>query len=71
MGAMVQVLGQGGSGATGHRGGDFSSPWDRMKRFGKWLGTAGENISYGIAGPRQIVVQPDCGCEREQPRTSA
>ena len=56
MGAMAQVLGQGGTGATGHYGDDHSSPWDRMKRFGKWLGTAGENISYGIVSPRQIVV---------------
>jgi len=56
MGAMAQVLGQGETGATGHFGDDHSSPWDRMKRFGRWLGTAGENISYGIANPRQIVV---------------
>ena len=56
MGAMAHVLNQGGGGATGHYGDDRSSPWERMKRFGKWLGTAGENISYGIVNPRQIVV---------------
>jgi len=56
MGAMAHVLNQGGIGATGHQGGDRSSPWDRMARFGKWMGTAGENISYGIASPREIVI---------------
>ena len=56
MGAMSHVTGQGSTGATGHQGADRSSPWDRMGRFGTWRGTVGENISYGISSPRQIVV---------------
>jgi uncharacterized protein YkwD len=56
MGAMAQVAGQGGTGSVGHAGSDHSSPWQRMARFGKWIGTAGENISYGVSNPRQIVI---------------
>jgi uncharacterized protein YkwD len=56
LGAMSHVISQGGSGATGHEGFDRSSPWERMARFGKWIGTAGENISYGISSPRGIVM---------------
>ncbi len=56
MGAMAHVEDQGGAGTVGHGGMDRSSPWDRMARFGKWFGTAGENISYGVSSPRQIVI---------------
>lgn len=56
MSAMSHVMGQGGSGAIGHRGLDHSSPWDRIQRYGRWVGTAGENIAYGMYTPRQIVV---------------
>ena len=56
MGAMAHVIDQGGYGATGHQGGDNSNPWDRMARFGRWIGTAGENISYGVSSPREIVM---------------
>ena len=56
MGAMAHVANQGAAGETGHEGTDRSSPWDRMARYGKWTGTAGENISYGVSGARQIVI---------------
>ena len=56
MGAMAHVIDQGGAGTTGHDGTDRSTPWKRMARFGKWTGTAGENISYGVSDARQIVI---------------
>ena len=55
--AKAHAVDQGRSGATGHSGADGSSPFDRMNRFGKWLETAGENISYGSGDARGIVVQ--------------
>ena len=55
MGALLQVEDQGASGASGHRGSDASSPWDRIAAFGRWAGSAGENISYGHADARSIV----------------
>jgi uncharacterized protein YkwD len=55
--ARAHAVDQGRSGATGHSGADGSSPFDRMNRFGKWNGTAGENISYGAADARGIVIQ--------------
>ena len=56
MGAMAHVVNQGGSGTYGHAGTDRSTPWARMARYGKWTGSAGENISYGIFDARQIVI---------------
>jgi hypothetical protein len=47
----------GPSGVTGHTGTDGSSPFDRMDRYGIWLGTAGENIAYGSNDPTEIVMQ--------------
>jgi uncharacterized protein YkwD len=55
MGAMSHVANQGGSGATGHYGADNSRPWDRMERYGRWSGCAGENIAYGYRDARRIV----------------
>jgi hypothetical protein len=46
----------GESGATGHTGGDGSSPSVRAKRYGKGP-LIGENIAYGFAPGRDIVVQ--------------
>lgn len=56
MGAMSHVLNQGLSGSVGHQGRNRRSPWDRMHQFGQWIGSAGENISYGIGSPRGIVM---------------
>jgi uncharacterized protein YkwD len=55
LGAMSHVASQGGSGATGHFGADNSRPWDRMERYGRWTGCAGENIAYGYRDARSIV----------------
>lgn len=35
------------SGATGHNSGSGASPWDRMDRYGRRVGFAGENLDYG------------------------
>jgi uncharacterized protein YkwD len=48
---------QGESGATGHLGSDDSSSSIRMNRYGDWSKTCGENISYGCASGREIIVQ--------------
>lgn len=45
--AMDHVKDQGARGTTGHDGGDGSTPFDRMGRYGQWLVTAGENLHYG------------------------
>jgi hypothetical protein len=44
-------------GITGHTGSDGSSMDQRISRYGKWGGGAGENISYGYNTGREIVVQ--------------
>ncbi len=48
---------QGSRGATGHDGADGSSPFARMQRYGSWAGSAAENIAYGSAGAREVVMQ--------------
>ena len=48
---------QGRTGRTGHYGSDGSSPFQRMRRYGRYLRSAGENISYGPASAERIVVQ--------------
>ena len=35
------------TGALGHTGLDGSSPFDRLAKYTKMEGSAGENISYG------------------------
>ena len=40
----------------GHTGTDGSDPFQRMKRYGSYTGTAGENVSYGSNSAREIVV---------------
>ena len=54
--ARQHVTDQGPTGAIGHRGADGGSPWARMAKQGQWTGRAGENISYGYADARTIVV---------------
>lgn len=41
---------------TGHTGTDGSDPFTRMKRYGSYTGTSGENVSYGSKSAREIVV---------------
>ncbi len=54
--ARDHVEDQGPRAARGHKGSDRSAPWDRMARYGAWSGRAGENIHYGRATARAVVV---------------
>jgi uncharacterized protein YkwD len=54
--ARDQVKDQATTGAVGHTGSDGSSSIDRISRYGKWDITAGENIDYGNADARKIVI---------------
>jgi Cysteine-rich secretory protein family len=44
------------AGAFGHSGSDHSNPGDRMNRHGSWSARWGENISYGKATARDVVI---------------
>lgn len=50
--AGMHVAGQGETGGVGH-----GNPWSRMAKFGRLIGRAGENISYGHSSARAIVAQ--------------
>jgi uncharacterized protein YkwD len=54
--ALSHALEVGASGGRGHRNARGEMPWTRMARFGQWQGHAGENIDYGHADARSIVV---------------
>ena len=54
--ARDQARDQARSGRTGHTGGDGSTVPDRLNRYGKWSLAAGENIDYGNAAARRIVI---------------
>ncbi len=47
----------GASGTVGHTGVDGSTMSGRVERYGDWNSLIGENISYGHADPREIVIQ--------------
>lgn len=55
--ARDHVRDTGPKGKTGHYGSDRSSPFDRLRRYGKILRTAGENIGYGLDRPEWMVIQ--------------
>ena len=56
MSARQHVADQSLTGEVGHKGSSGDSPWARMGKQGQWTGRAGENISYGYADARSIVV---------------
>lgn len=47
---------QGRTAATGHVGADGSTHDKRIERYGRWLETAAENIEYGSATARDVVI---------------
>ena len=55
--ARDHVRDQGPTGALGHRGGDGTTPFDRMNRHGRWEHTAGESIAAGTNPAREVVLQ--------------
>jgi len=55
--AADHVRDQGPSGSTGHQGNDGSRMSHRVKRYGRWSGKLGENVSYGRSDARDVVVQ--------------
>jgi len=57
LGAKDHSIDQGKSGRTGHDGSDRSTPFTRIQRYGKGYTYAGENIAYGTATGRDIVIQ--------------
>lgn len=56
LGARDHVRDQSASGAVGHVGRDTGQVWDRVSRYGAWVGSVGENISYGFEDPREAVI---------------
>ncbi|HEX8844273.1 MAG TPA: CAP domain-containing protein [Pyrinomonadaceae bacterium] len=45
-----------GTGISGHRGSDGSSPNARVDRYGRWEGAIGETIVYEVTTARQIII---------------
>ncbi len=54
--ARDHVLDQGPRGATGHEGSDGSTMDTRIRRYGAWSVTAAENIDYGSANARDVLI---------------
>lgn len=54
--ARDHVRDQGPRGATGHNGSDGSTMDSRLRRYGAWLSTAAENIDYGSANARDVLI---------------
>lgn len=50
------VRSQSGTSDIGHNASDGSDPFTRMDRYGKWSGTAAENVDYGYNDAEQIVL---------------
>jgi hypothetical protein len=50
------AIDQGKTGQIGHSGSDGSTMTDRINRYGKWSFQIGENVDYGNAIARRIVI---------------
>lgn len=46
----------GATGRTGHEGSDGSTMLERMSRYGRWRIAAAENLYFGSADPREVVI---------------
>ena len=55
--ARSHASSQGSRGSVGHTGPRGESPASRMQSHGVWAGSSAENISYGYATPREVVLQ--------------
>jgi uncharacterized protein YkwD len=55
--ARSHVEDQGPQGAFGHTSRDGTGCFDRIGRYGRWIGAVGENIDYGGGGVRAAVVR--------------
>ncbi len=55
-GARDHVKSQGAKGAVGHISEDKGGAGDRVNRYGAWEKVLGENISYGPAEAREVVM---------------
>ncbi len=55
--AKDHVRDQGPKGSLGHQGSDGSGMSERVRRYGNWRGKIAENISYGHADAREVVIQ--------------
>lgn len=55
--ARDHVVDTGRKGWMGHVGSDDSEPGDRVSRYGKWYRRVGENITYGGADARELVIR--------------
>lgn len=54
--ALTHVKDQGGTGKTGHRGGNSTMIEERVKPYGRWEGAIGENITYGDDSNRERLL---------------
>jgi uncharacterized protein YkwD len=56
LGARDHVKDQGPRGGMDHKGYDGSMAWDRVNRYGQWRTKISENMSFGPANSRDVVV---------------
>jgi len=54
--ARDHVVSMSAAGKMGHYGPDGSSPFVRLNKYGKWVRTAGENISCGAPTGKDVVL---------------
>ena len=55
--AQAHAHEQGKYGAVGHQSRDGRDTFERIEEYGRFMGTAGENISYGPKDPQEVVLQ--------------